>query len=262
MSKTHLTIKLISPKMSLRPMDSEFKRRMSPSLTLVTLASLTPKEHHVYIEDENIKPINYTDTPDVVGINVNVDTANGAIEIAKHYKKKGAIIVMGGIHASAHPKSLTPFCDAICVGEAELLWKNIINDIINKKVKKIYSNKNPVDTELIPIPNWNYISKKNYLYHNIITTSRGCPFSCDFCYNSSDYMKSPFRNRSITHVLAEIKSLNTKHIMFIDDNLIGDVKWTKKLIKALKPLHLTWHGAVSANLVHHKELIEEMAEAG
>ncbi len=58
--------------MSLRPMDTEMKRRMSPSLTLVIIASLTPEPHFVYIEDENIGPLNCSDMPDIVGISVNV----------------------------------------------------------------------------------------------------------------------------------------------------------------------------------------------
>lgn len=40
-----MKIKLISPQMTLRPMDSEFKRAMSPSMALLVLAALTPNEH-------------------------------------------------------------------------------------------------------------------------------------------------------------------------------------------------------------------------
>ena len=49
-----MKVKLISPQMSLRPMDTEFKRRMSPSLSLVNLAVCTPAEYDVCIEDENV----------------------------------------------------------------------------------------------------------------------------------------------------------------------------------------------------------------
>jgi hypothetical protein len=63
MNGRKLRIKLIAPKMSLRPMDSEFKRKMSPSLSLVTIASLTPEPHLAYIEDENLGHINFTDNP-------------------------------------------------------------------------------------------------------------------------------------------------------------------------------------------------------
>lgn len=116
-----LKIKLISPKMSLRPMDSEFKRFMSPSLSLVTVATLTPKPHFVYIEDENLRPVNFSDNPDLVGITVNVDTAYRAFDIARIYRNKGIKVIFGGIHASSNPESMLEHCDSVCIGEAEEL---------------------------------------------------------------------------------------------------------------------------------------------
>ena len=56
-----MRIKLISPKMSLRPMDSEYKRLLAPSLALLTIAALTNHQHHVYIEDENIEKLDLED---------------------------------------------------------------------------------------------------------------------------------------------------------------------------------------------------------
>lgn len=248
--------------MSLRPMDTEFKRRMSPSLTLVTLASLTPEPHFVYIEDENLKPVNFLDKPDLVGITVNVDTTYRAIEIARKYRKRGIKVVFGGIHASSNPDYMLEHCDAVCIGEAEELWHKIINDFLTGNLQKTYYNSTSTDLKNVPIPNWNYISKKKYLYHNIVVTSRGCPFKCEFCYNSCDYVNSTYRSRPIKNVLDEIKSLNTRQIMFIDDNLIGNVKWTNEFLDALIHLNLIWHGAVSTNIVHHTGLISKMAKSG
>jgi radical SAM superfamily enzyme YgiQ (UPF0313 family) len=83
-----MKIKLISPRMTLRPMDSDFKRLLSPSISLLVVAALTPKDHHVYLEDENIQEINTDDDPDLVGINVNVDTSHRAYRIAAAYRRK------------------------------------------------------------------------------------------------------------------------------------------------------------------------------
>ena len=69
-------------------MDKEIKRRMSPPLSLVMLSSLTPKPHTAYIEDENLMPLNFSDTPDMVGISVNVDTTYRAIEISNHLENR------------------------------------------------------------------------------------------------------------------------------------------------------------------------------
>jgi len=262
MNDRKLKIKLIAPKMSLRPMDSEFKRRLSPSLSLVTIASLTSEPHLAYIEDENLRQINFTDSPDLVGISVNVDTAYRAFEISEKYRHQGVKVIFGGIHASSNPELMLQHCDAVCIGEAEEVWSTIINDVLTNNLKKTYFNASSTDLSKVPIPKWDYISKKSYLYNNIIVTSRGCPFKCEFCYNSCDYVNSTYRNRPIGNVIDEIKSLGTNQIMFIDDNLIGNIKWLESFLEAISPLKVIWHSAVSTNIVHHPKLISKMAESG
>lgn len=260
--KQKLKIKLLSPRMSLRPMDTEFKRLMSPSLSLVMVASLTPPEHEVIIEDENIADIVMSDSPDLVGINVNVDTSHRAFAIADQYRKRGIPVVFGGIHASANPEEMLEHCDSVVVGEAEILWPQLIQDLLHGTMKPIYRNTTEVDLGMVPIPNWNTINKEKYLYHNVVVTSRGCPFKCDFCYNSSEYIASSFRNRPIENVIEEIESLGTKQVMFIDDNFIGSIKWTTEFIKKITPLNISWHAAVTTNILHHPKLLDSFVESG
>lgn len=257
-----LRIKLISPRMSLRPMDSEFKRRMSPSLSLVTIASLTPEPHFVYIEDENLKPVIFTDKPDLVGITVNVDTAFRAFDIAGKFRSLGIKVIFGGIHASANPDIMLEYCDSVCIGEAEELWIKILDDLMTGKLQQKYFNSGSIDLNAVPIPKWELITKKDYLYTNIVVTSRGCPFKCEFCYNSCDYINHHYRIRPIQNIIDEIKSLNTKRVMFIDDNFIGNTERTNELVKRLKTLKIDWHAAVSANLIKFPELIHKMADSG
>lgn len=242
-------------------MDSEFKRRMSPSLSLVTLASLTPKNHIVAIADENIEPIDYNDRPDIVGINVNVDTSERAKKIAGIFRARGSIVIFGGIHASASPLSLSSYCDSICIGAAEISWGLILKDFMNGQLKKFYFNPIP-DLSIVPTTDWSFIKSKNYLYSNIIVTSRGCPHSCEFCYNSCSYVDNKYRNRPIQQVLKEIDQLATKQVYFIDDNLIGNIAYCHKLVDELTKRDLIWHAAVSVNIVHHKDLIDKMALSG
>ncbi len=257
-----LKIKLISPKMSLRPMDSELKRRMSPPLSLVTLATLTPKPHLVYIEDENIEPINFSDSPDLVGITVNVDTSLRAFEISRKYRDRGIHVVFGGIHASSNPGLMADHCDSVCIGEAEDIWHKIIGDFLSDKLQKSYCHTGSTDLKKVPVLEWKYIRQSKYLYNNIVQTSRGCPFKCNFCYNSCKYINRVYRHRPIEDVVDEIKKLNTRQVMIIDDNFIGNVEWTKEFAGAVSPLRLIWHSAVSANIVHYPDLIAIMAASG
>lgn len=257
-----MKIKLISPLMNLRPMDSVFKQVLSPSLSLVTLASLTPEKHKVWIEDENIERLNLSDKPDLVGITVNVDTSKRAIEIAEHYRKKGVKVLFGGIHASTNPMAMLAHGDAVFIGEAEGVWDQLLDDLATDKLQPIYKNETIPDLSLVPIANWSFIKKNKYLYHNIISTSRGCPFKCNFCYNSSEYITNPFRNRPLEDILKEIDSLETKQLFFIDDNFIGNIEWTTRFVHAIKDKGFTWHAAVTANIYHHKELIAAFAASG
>lgn len=243
-------------------MDSEYKRLLSPSLALLTLGALTPSNHLVWIEDENSDEPAFDDAPDLVGITVNVDTSTRAYEIARQYKNKGVPVILGGIHPSANPEEALQHADAVCIGEAEELWGRILADAEEGRLQGVYRNDTPIDLKKVPMPRWTLLDTSRYLYTNIVYTSRGCPFACEFCYNSCEYMDSPYRNRPIGYVLDEIRTMNTRHIMFIDDNFIGNPDWTRRFVASIAPLGLTWNAAVSANIVNHLDLLDEMKASG
>ena len=257
-----MNIKLISPRMTLRPMDSEFKRRMSPSLSLLVLAALTPPEHEVVIEDENTGRLNLNDRPDLVGITCNVDNSPRAYAIADGYRGRGVPVVMGGTHVSASPEEAGVHADAVCIGEAEDVWEFILADAEAGRLMKTYRGDGPPNPANTPPPRWDLIDRSKYLFSNVVCASRGCPFSCEFCYNSSKYVHKGWRPKPVESVLREISLLKCRQVMFIDDNLIGDPEWTRGLVKAIKPLGLTWHAAVSANIGSMPGLLDEMKGAG
>ena len=258
-----MIIKLIQPKMRKRPMDTGLKTQMSPSLGLLTIANMLQDKHTIIYENENVTPINYNEKVDIVGISITVDIFPRAVEIAKKFQSKNIPVVAGGIHITANPEETAEYFDAISIGIAETTWYDIINDFEKGCLKKVYKhNTSDITPSQIKSPAYNLIKEKNYLYSNIISTSRGCPFKCDFCYNSCDAYKNLYVNRNIDDVINDIKLINKKHIMFIDDNLIGNPKWTMEFVKALKPLNVKWNAAVSLNIADMPELLDEMKASG
>ena len=257
-----MIIKLIQLKMNKRPMDTDLKIRMSPSLGLLTIANLFKNDHNIILENENIKDINFEETVDVVGITVTVDVLPRAIEVAKIYRAKNIPVVVGGIHITAVPEDCLDYFDVISVGMAETTWPDIIKDLENKRLKKIYYCNTKITGNKIVSPAYNLINKKDYLYSNIVSTSRGCPFKCDFCYNSCNSYSNFYVNRPIKDVIKDIKTIGKKHIMFIDDNFIGNPKWTKEFLIAIEPLKLKWNAAVTANIANMPELLDLMAKTG
>lgn len=246
----------------MRPMDTKLKTRMAPSLGLLTIANIFDKEHTVIIENENIEDINFNEVVDIVGITVTVDVIDRAREIAKLYQSRGIPVVAGGIHITAFPEETKKHFDVISIGLAEKTWPNIIKDFQDGELKKTYMCDHEIKGSEIVSPGYHLIDKNKYLYCNIISTSRGCPFRCDFCYNSCEEYKTLYINRPIKDVIKDIETIGKRHVMFVDDNFIGNPKWTLEFVRAIRPMKLKWNAAVSANIVDMIDLLDEMAISG
>lgn len=255
-------IKLISPMTTARPMDSVWKTRMAPPLGLLVLGSLTPAMHEVTLEDENIGKIRLNDKPDLVGISVKVDTAFRAFEIADGYRARGIRVVMGGIHATACPDDCLKHSDSVVIGDAENTWPLLLADVEKGYLQCVYRNSGSVAAETIPVPRWNLLNHSKYLFTNTLTIGRGCPWRCDFCYNSSSNIDPSYRNKSVRQILNEIASLGIDHVMFIDDNFIGNPDFVRRLLPELKRLGITWHTAVSTNIGLYDDILDMMADSG
>ncbi len=243
-------------------MDSEFKRLMAPPISLLVLAALTPPEHIVEIIDENVMPVKIDPSADLVGITCNIDSSNRCFEIARAYKAVGVPVIIGGIYPSACPGEALKHADSVCIGEAENVWQEILNDAREKRLKKEYRSLCESGLENVLRPKWEAINISNYLYTNIVTTSRGCPHSCEFCYNSCGYTIKKFRRRPVPSVISEIEKLPGRQVLFVDDNFIGSEKWVFEFMKAVKPMKLIWHAAVSADIGNKPGLLDQMAETG
>jgi len=257
-----MIIKLIQPVMQQRPMDTKLKTRMSPSLALLTIANLTPKTHTIIIQNENVEMIDFDEPADLAAITVTVDVMDRAVHIAREFRKRGVPVIAGGIHITAQPETAALFFDAVCVGMAERVWIRILEDVHNHTLKKIYSDMENISGSEIVSPDFCRIDINKYLYSNIVSTSRGCPFQCDFCYNSCENMLKTYINRPVEHVLKDILNMKTRHVLFIDDNFIGNPEWTRKLLAAIKPLKLKWNAAVTSNIGDMPDLLDEMRDSG
>ncbi|MCI8336021.1 MAG: B12-binding domain-containing radical SAM protein [Peptococcaceae bacterium] len=257
-------IKLIQPKMKKRPMDTDMKLHMAPPLGLLTIVNVIRKTDSsavIVLENENIQPLTYDDKPDIVGISVTVDTLPRAIEIAKIFRAKGAMVIAGGIHITTAAATLPPDCfDALCIGPAEGSWPDIIRDYQAGTLQKVYCCKKPFTCQDVLSPAYDFLNKDQYLYCNVVHTSRGCPFRCDFCYNSA--RERSYLNRNIEDVIADIQAVGSKHILFIDDNFTGNLQWTRDFLIRIKPMGLKWNAAVSINIADQPELLDLMKESG
>jgi len=244
-------------------MDTGLKMRMAPHLGLLTIARMIEDAgHEVEFVNENFALHTPCLGADLIGISASLDVVPRSYELACQYKRLGIPVVVGGIGITSDPEYAQRLFDTICLGPAEAYWKQLLLDAENGQLKPCYSADNSFGGEELLSPSFRTADVSGFLYSNVIATSRGCPFCCDFCYNSAVKCVYGYHHRTIASVMDEIRSKKTRHIMFIDDNFIGDPAFTRELLHEMAPLHLKWNAAVSANIGEMPELLDLMATTG
>ena len=244
-------IKLIFPGRPIRPLEIRTKNHLIPSETLTALAAVTPPHHSIEIADENVAPLHLDDHPDLVGITVYTFLAPRAYAIADAYRRRGIPVVLGGLHVSGLPEEALAHADAVFVGEADTTWPQFLRDFERGAARHIYQPSASTDIASLPRPRRDLLDGRRYLSTASVTATRGCPYSCSYCFNSVNWLYSRFRKRPIDRVIDEIRGHQARgdhYVVFFDDNLMVDKTYGKALCAALTPLGVRWRCASSIEL--------------
>src|SRR2546429_5298744 len=107
------------------------KHVLTPSLALTSIAGATPPEWQVSYWDENLVqgPPPWRPFPQVVGITVHLTFARRAYALAEWYRRRGARVILGGLHVLSCPDEATPHADALAIGDGVQLWPRILADV-------------------------------------------------------------------------------------------------------------------------------------
>lgn len=241
------------------------KRGFWPPLNLMTLAALAPKGYEVSILDEHVHSIDFNEKVDLVGITAMTSQATRAYEIAREYRRRGVKTVLGGMHASALPEEALQFADSIVVGEAEYSWPQLLDDFAAGRMKDRYSSPTLHDLIDLVLPRRDLLQPRHYFTFNVMQTSRGCPYQCSFC-SVSTFSGKKFRYRPTEEVVEEVKYLkslgNGRFMLFLDDNIVGNVRRAKELFEALIPLKIYWASQATLSFAKDRELLELAARSG
>ncbi len=243
------------------------RRYFSYLLAIPVLVSLTPPEHEVRVFDENIEDIDYDWDADLAGVSVRTMFANRAYSICENFRRRGVKTVLGGIHPSMCTEEALQYSNAVLKGEAEEVWPALLQDAQNGGLKRIYEAEKKTDLTTSPVPSRSSLSKNGY-FSDIVQTTKGCPFKCEFC-SVYAYDGQKIRNRTIAQVIKEIQEVagtssgyKKKSIFFADDNIIANKKFARELFSALKEYNLNWSCQASINIAREDDLLRLMKESG
>jgi len=167
---------------------------------------------------------------DAVGITILSPQAPWAYRTAKKIRKKGIKVIFGGMHPSVLPDEAIEYADAVVLGECEIVFKKLLNDLKSGTVDKFYKSERP-SLENLPRPVTGLLKSKYRL--GSFFTARGCLHKCAFC-SVHKFFGGIIRYRPINEVVNEVAASKWKMFWNIDDNGWGhDINRAIELYKEM-----------------------------
>lgn len=234
-----------------------------PSLSLASIAAVTPLEWSVELCDDHSEKIDFNTDADIIAITAMTPQAPRAYEIADSFRRIGKTVAIGGFHASNMPDEALSHADTVVVGEGEIVWPQLLQDFRNGTLQKIYKTGSLMNMADIPVARREIFKGKGYLLTNTIQTTRGCPFDCEFCSVTAFYGRN-YRKRPVETVLTELQELRKSNsfIFFVDDNLVADRKYSLELFNGMKQMDFKWLSHAPIDFAGDRELMRSAGEAG
>jgi radical SAM superfamily enzyme YgiQ (UPF0313 family) len=231
-------------------------------LPLTTVAGLTPSGHEVVICDENVRPLNLDADVDLVGVSFMTALAPRAYEIAREFRRRGKTVVAGGYHPTLVTDEVARYFDAVVVGDAEGLWPQLVRDLEKGHLKPLYRHEKPRCLAETPLPRRGLTGQtaQHYVTTQAVQAGRGCRHACRYC-SVTAFHHHTYRTRPLDDVLAEIERLE-RNFIFVDDNIIADPHYARRLFEAMVPLGKRWVSQASITIADDPELLRLARQAG
>jgi radical SAM superfamily enzyme YgiQ (UPF0313 family) len=251
------------------------------------VVTLDPQYNHAAgrLDADDWKRLSDTD---VLGLSVITRTANQSFELARRVRalNPGVKIVFGGPHPTALPDESLQFGDVVVNHEGdftlplllERLQDNLERPHLDDLLGVSYLG---ADGEVISNPDRPYLTGEELsdlpfpqypdhvnrgITHNVVNTSRGCPYECEFCSVIENFGRG-FRFLSDDAAVALVRhtiQLNGKPIFFGDDIFAANRERTTRILERLLAEGVKmprWFAQVRVETAQDPELLKLMKRA-
>lgn len=257
-----MKLKLIYPKWKKLPGQTTFNL---PPHGPVVFAATLPEEVEVSFTDENVEDLDMDEQCDVVAISMMLTTqVKRGWAIADAYRAKGIPVMFGGISTMLHAEETLQHADSIFLGESEGRSAQVIEDLKNGKLKKVYNYMgNQPDIALVGPARRDLYKRELYNHKGVqmvdlFHASRGCRFSCYPCAVS--YLGGRcFRPRPIDKTIADLETIDNNRLFIVDNSLAQNKQWEMDLFREMIPLKKKW---ISHTIEDDPQVLDLAAQAG
>ena len=167
-------------------------------------------------------------------------------------------VVLGGIYATLYEDHAREHsgADHVVAGPGEEQLADLVLAHTGYRLERM---PDPDDLDTYPYP---ALDLQNHLAYAPIQTTKGCPFSCEYC--ASAFLEPRLRRRSPDHVFGEIRhwhdNFGVKNFAFYDDALmINPEKYAFPLFEKViaSDMEVNFH---TPNAVHIREITPRAAD--
>ncbi|MGZ3692740.1 MAG: B12-binding domain-containing radical SAM protein [Bdellovibrionota bacterium] len=220
--------------------------------------------------------------PKVLGIPIYSFNLGNTYSIIKRIKKSfpEIHITVGGPHAAIYPRETISLSaiDSVILGDGELPFSQLVDQVAT--IGELHPEKLPPGTYVksslesgaelkayrhhlldeLPIPDITLLGDhrkyRDFLSNQvmgILTTSRGCPFVCHYCWSQ----KSVYRDFSIERTIKTMrhyKEMGVEYVEFWDETFNPNKKRLRDFADALEQSNLGLNWSIRGAVVQHVEL--------
>jgi radical SAM superfamily enzyme YgiQ (UPF0313 family) len=257
-----------------------------PAISLAMIASLTPDWFRIRLIDEAHEPVPYGQGCQLALIVGLTHHMPNVYRIADRLRSEGARVILGGFHVTALPDEALAQADAVILGEAEAVWKEVLDDFTQGRLKKKYIGQE-ADLASLPVMRRDLFNKKFYHPGEIIETTRGCAVGCAFC-GVQRFFGKRYRGRPPEAIRRELMALfgprppqarwktwlarhwhpdipyfiERRLLYVMDSNFVSDPRHARAVLEVFKECDIRWYGHASFNLTRDDAMLDLMAESG
>ncbi len=215
---------------------------------------------------------------------LDIETPSEISKLLKREIRDVKIIIMGP-QGTVSPRWVLEKTnsDFLVRGEPDLCLADFINSDLDKPQEGICSREKIVapvivpDLKKLPAPAYDLLDLKRYKFQSwnqqflekignppgaIIEFSRGCPFSCFYCFKTD--FRNEFRVKSVGQAIREVKllkKLGIRHLHFIDEIFNMPTENLKSFLRELHNEKIFFTAQCRVDVMS-EEILHLMADAG
>jgi radical SAM superfamily enzyme YgiQ (UPF0313 family) len=171
--------------------------------------------------------------------------------------------VIGGLHATALPDEASRYADAVCIGDGETVWPEVLKDCLTGDLKPHYKPNRPFDLSQSPMPRFDLLPSRT-VPRWTLQTQRGCPWACEFC--GASRLLGPARYKPVDRIDRELSTLQsldqTPWLELADDNTLAGRRDCFELLQTIEEHSIRFFTESDWRIGENPELVKALSKSG